>query len=119
MGTIGEPVSILDKSTNKWAPAKVIDRCQEPRSYKVETPQGGILRRNRSHLRPSATHDDNRRVTFEIDPEIPPTSHTPETVPQQPAKSDNDKMEATGKGSPVTGKMTKSGRTVRTPKRLD
>ena len=33
-----------------WTPGRIVEKCQEPRSYLVEQPNGGVLRRNRSHL---------------------------------------------------------------------
>ena len=34
-----------------WCPGKIISKCNEPRSYVVETPNGTRMRRNRAHLR--------------------------------------------------------------------
>ena len=47
----GQAVKILDKNTKTWCPATITKKCEEPRSYIVQTPNGTNLRRNRSHLR--------------------------------------------------------------------
>ena len=47
----GQAVRILNKINKTWYPGTIIDKCDEPRSYLVETPNGTRLRRNRSHLR--------------------------------------------------------------------
>ena len=44
----GEKVRILQQ--NKWEPAIVTEKLTSPRSYEVETPSGGVYRRNRSHI---------------------------------------------------------------------
>jgi transposase InsO family protein len=46
----GQAVRIQDHVTGKWTPAKVINKCPEPRSYTVKTDGGAILRRNRKHI---------------------------------------------------------------------
>ena len=44
----GEKVSILQQ--NKWKPVVVTEKLTSPRSSEVETPSGGVYRRNRSHI---------------------------------------------------------------------
>ena len=44
-----EPVRML--CDGKWEPARVVSQAEAPRSYNVETPAGGVYRRNRRHLR--------------------------------------------------------------------
>jgi len=44
----GQTVRILDKNSKTGTITK---KCEEPRSYIVQTPNGTNLRRNRSHLR--------------------------------------------------------------------
>lgn len=55
----GQNVRILNSNTSKWLPGTVVNKCIEPRSYNVITPQGKILRRNRAHLRPAQTGRPN------------------------------------------------------------
>ena len=57
----GQNVMIQDQGTKKWSPAIVTNTTPEPRSYEVMTDKGGILRRNRHHIRPTQA-----RVTFDI-----------------------------------------------------
>ena len=50
-------VRIRDHVTGSWKPAIVKDvTTDEPRSYNVEQPSGGILRRNRRHIRTTGEH---------------------------------------------------------------
>ncbi|KAK3731332.1 hypothetical protein QZH41_004090 [Actinostola sp. cb2023] len=44
----GETVRI--QRDGDWKPAKVIEVADTPRSYRVETPDGAVYRRNRKHL---------------------------------------------------------------------
>ena len=66
---VGQPVRVLHPRDHTWIPAKVSKVCEEPRSYEVSTPNGGILRRNRSHLReiPTTNSTPRRRVRFDED----------------------------------------------------
>ena len=45
----GQKVRILDKFNKTWCPATT-KKCDQPRSYIVQTPNGTTLRRNRSHI---------------------------------------------------------------------
>ena len=47
----GQAVRILHHQRNTWCPGKIVSKCNEPRSYVVETSNGTRLRRNRAHLR--------------------------------------------------------------------
>ena len=49
----GQSVRIQNYHTGKWDTAKVSQKCNEPRSYLVDTPEGQTLRRNRVHIRES------------------------------------------------------------------
>ncbi|ELT95880.1 hypothetical protein CAPTEDRAFT_202919 [Capitella teleta] len=78
-----------------WAPARVVRKGNEPRSYVIETANGNRLRRNRRHLRP-ARHDcqntdhayqatrtcieDQSTETPEQTPEQVPTAQHPHEV---------------------------------------
>ena len=44
-------VRIQTLPSSLWSPAVVREKCQEPRSYVVETQNGRVLRRNRQHTR--------------------------------------------------------------------
>ena len=47
----GESVLLQKDNRGPWIPAKTLRHAEQPRSYIVETPDGGIYRRNRRHLR--------------------------------------------------------------------
>ena len=47
----GENVLMQKEDRGPWIPAKTIRPAEEPRSYIVETQDGGMYRRNRRHLR--------------------------------------------------------------------
>ena len=47
----GQAVRILHHQKKTWCPGKIVSKCNEPRSYVMETPNGTRLRRNRAHLR--------------------------------------------------------------------
>ena len=76
----GQKVRILDKTSKTWCPGTVLEKCQEPRSYLVETPNGTRVRRNRSHLRDMTVQ--TRSVSF-ADEEVNdhPNSHTEHSPP--------------------------------------
>ena len=59
---IGEQIRIL--KDNKWKPAVITEKCEEPRSFIVKTEDGHKFRRNRKHLRQTAP-----RETIEISDE--------------------------------------------------
>lgn len=47
----GQHVTVWNKERSTWHPAVVLQKCKEPRSYIVQTPNGNLIRRCRSHLR--------------------------------------------------------------------
>jgi hypothetical protein len=64
----GQKVYMQDTEKQKWTPATVTDLAKEPRSYIVETPNGGAYRRNRTQLRElSAAPKVPKRVKFAED----------------------------------------------------
>ncbi|XP_038061713.1 uncharacterized protein K02A2.6-like [Patiria miniata] len=93
----GQLVRVQDPRTGLWTPAQIKQRCEEPRSYVIVTPNGRELRRNRRHLRD--IEPAKKRVTFEDD-----------TSPSR-----NREVQDT----PKTPTITRSGRQVKPPKRLD
>ena len=82
----GQKVRILDKIRKTWCPGTVLEKCKEPRSYLVETPNGTRLRRNRSHLRDMTVQ---RSVSFEDEDVINrdhPNSHSEHSSPESTDK---------------------------------
>ena len=47
----GQHVTVMNKDRGTWHPAIVVQKCDEPRSYVVQTPNGNRVRRCRSYLR--------------------------------------------------------------------
>ncbi len=50
----GDQARVLNHKSHLWEPAVVTDVISHPKSYIVNTPDGGSYRRNRHHLRPMA-----------------------------------------------------------------
>ena len=48
---IRQSVMYLNPTNKRWYPAKIRSLCQEPRSYKIETDNGTIYRKNKNHLK--------------------------------------------------------------------
>ena len=46
----GQAVGILDKRSKTWCPGTISKKCEEPKSYTVQTPNGNNLTKNWSHL---------------------------------------------------------------------
>ena len=71
---VGQQVRIQNPVDGLWAPATVIQKCSEPRSYILRTPNGGRFRRNRRFIAecPSGTPERlKKKVRFadEMEPE--------------------------------------------------
>ena len=58
---IGQGVRVQDHLDGTWTVAKVIEKCDEPRSFVVETPNGSRIRRNRRHIRDIPNHPNFHR----------------------------------------------------------
>ena len=93
--SVGQKVRTLNPDDNTWFPAQVSRICEEPRSYEVTTPNGGTLRRNRSHLReiyasdrPKHSENSNaatpkpRSMQFENEEEVAEDTHADTHTPQ-------------------------------------
>ena len=50
----GEHVRTRHPVTHRWEPDRIVEKCQQPRSYKVESDNGSVLRRNRRDIRETA-----------------------------------------------------------------
>jgi hypothetical protein len=88
----------------------VTEECDEPRSYIVKTPSGSELRRNRVQVKPYA-QPNSQAIT-------PGPTETPAKVPQQPFNP-TQPTPSTLSGANESGVQTRSGRTVKPPRRLD
>ena len=117
----GDPVWIRDQNRQ----GQVVSRTPEPRSYLVRTDLG-TLRRNRRALVPTShdSDDSNRRWTRPARVSTTSDIATPtvETqVPTTPARSVSLPTREIHPlpEPPAPDRVTRSGRTVKTPKRLD
>ena len=125
-----QKVRILDKTSKTWCPGTVLEKCQEPRSYLVETPNGTRVRRNRSHLRDMTVQ--TRSVSF-ADEEVNdhPNSHAEHSPPHS---TDNETRLMQNESTPNAGERRipgtdnqtvdgdvrrKSCRAIRRPQRYD
>jgi hypothetical protein len=103
----GQNVMIFDKYRKTWSPGFIVSKCEQPRSYMVETPNGHILRRNRNHLK-------------ELN--VPPTPYTavhPKEVKKCVSFADNHDGNAntdkTRSSTDTNTSRTRSGRIIRRP----
>ena len=49
---IHQPVMYQDATSKKWYPAKIVNQCEEPRSYIITTEDGVQYRKTQKHLKP-------------------------------------------------------------------
>ena len=78
--------------THRWEHVRIVEKCLRPRSYKVESASGSVLRRNRHAIRETAerhvflSNDDDRQRNFretaadDDEHEQPSSSLRPTTV---------------------------------------
>lgn len=121
----GQDVRVKIDGEKAWkTPAKVIDRCKEPRSYLVKTDGGAVLRRNRRHLQAvpgSSDSSDQWEPTVER-PTPPPGRSSPAASPARSDKPSDLRApdRAAGHATPHTPaqsgvQVTSRGREVRLP----
>ena len=94
----GEHVRTRHPVTHRWEPGRIVEQCQQPRSYQVESASGSVLRRNRRDTRETSerhvflsTDDDRQRNFRETaadhdDHELPSSSQRRATV-EPPTRS--------------------------------
>ena len=98
----GQQVRVQNPTSHKWTPAVIKEELQDfPRSYKVTTPAGAELRRNRQHIR-EALHTCNKQAT---EPSLQTTS--PQSSASKSKQEDQVKRQV----------VTRSGREVKAPKK--
>ena len=112
----GEAVRV--KQEGEWRPAKVIGIADTPRSYVVETSDGGVYRRNRRHLHKDTSQDQyNVHTNIETKTEvIQPTSGEQECL-QQSGNLEDQQQKASNTNIVQDGYRTRSGRLVKVPDR--
>ena len=94
----GEHVRTRHPVTHSWEPGRIVEQCQQPRSYQVESASGSVLRRNRRDIRETderhvflSSDDDRQRNSREAaadddEHEQPSSSQRPATV-EPPTRS--------------------------------
>ncbi|XP_037794447.1 uncharacterized protein K02A2.6-like [Penaeus monodon] len=120
----GQAVRVQDHITGRWTPATVIEKSQEPRSYIVETQNGGILRRNRRHIR--QTPQPRYLIPEEDHQVIPEEDHREESTETTVNMNNNEdhvgkalKVVPQEQELPYEGTRTRYGRTIKKPNRLN
>ena len=101
--------AVFLQMNDKWHPGKILRPTEEPRSYIVQTQDGGTYRRNRRFIR-----KDN---TAPCTPSLPRTHDNPSLPTPQPPVDTSTTTPAESTPSPAT--TTRSGRVVRRPRRSD
>ncbi|XP_053390355.1 uncharacterized protein K02A2.6-like [Mercenaria mercenaria] len=114
--SLNESVRIQVNKT--WEPAKVI-KIHNDRSYSVQTPRGGIYRRNRCKLNKTK---ENFPDIQEFSPEILAQNRHEEPLPLQndreiPTADDADPSSTPDKPSQTEHYVTRSGREVKSNRR--
>ncbi|XP_014671070.1 PREDICTED: uncharacterized protein K02A2.6-like isoform X3 [Priapulus caudatus] len=100
----GEKVLTYEHNTGVWSPATVVEACREQRSYLIQTPNGGIRRRNRRDVRTLGCPPQH--VNSEGDHRLP-------KAPPLPPDRAQDRQKTRGDAC-----YTRSGRRIVKPNRL-
>ena len=114
-------VRILNHQRKTWCPGNIVSKCDEPRSYVKETPNGTRLRRNRSHLRELVARRElvassAKTVRFSDEP-ARPMQTIQQHVPDQPDTVDVTDSQREKEETTRCVACTRSGRRVRVPVR--
>ena len=129
--------NIRYRTGKTWTPAKMISEGDNPRSFKIQTPGGRIIVRNRRHLLKTkenmfdnAQHDHAMRNVTEDAcytqlppiPQLPPTPQLPSSDPQLPRNVQNNNTvvpmnndNSANVNTPVPVTTTRSGRVSKKP----
>jgi len=102
----------IDSDTSWKETGKIIERCQQPRSYLVLNSKGNIVRRNRRHLLPT-TETFKVQANYDQLPTIPNET----TLAQNPKPSSTQPSCAKEKQKQSDTTITRSGRQSRPPVR--
>lgn len=108
--------NVVFKDGREWKPAQLVQKHHAPRSYLIRNENGRILRRNTYHLRNSQT-----KPVFNYDFDLPIDEDRPNVVnnvPVQPLPDRPIEVVAQPQNRPNNPYQTRSGRTVRPPKRF-
>ena len=92
-----------------WIPAKTLRHAEQPRSYIVETQDGGVYRRNRRHLRKRHVRWADQEDTVDLTSDLPPNTEEHEEI-----QIVNQQQNPVDDGL----RRTRSGRLIVSPDRL-
>ncbi len=108
----GTVVRMRVQGEKRWDEiGKVVEKCQEPRAYRILNSKGNVVRRNRRHLLPCK---DKFRIQNGHDDHI----ELPPSTPQQPKpKASSTPSQSTDGQPPQPSTVTRSGRVVNKPAR--
>lgn len=120
---VGDKVTVYNFNEHIWEPAQVMERCKNPRSFKIKTMSGKELIRNRVHLRPTLSEFESK---YESDCEFPVLSSSGSSVTNIPIVSQNQCASAQNQTRTVVPQnkcaigqpRTRSGRVVNRPRYL-
>ena len=116
-----QAVNVKNPISHKWEPATIDKPNDYPRSYNIRTQSGKTLRRNRTALRES----NQIRKEVRFSPDIEKSENTRISQEQDNPRTKIDKLTPISKpaiprdceiGNPV---ITRSGRAITPPKRMD
>ncbi|KAI8498512.1 hypothetical protein Bbelb_237140 [Branchiostoma belcheri] len=106
----------MQQTNGKWTPATVVSKCDQPRSYIIQTPEGAQYRRNNKHLLKTNAYPRSGSPTpasGDNTPAMTVTSNAPaETTPPVTTTP-------VVTAPPAAAYVTRSGRTVNPPTKLD
>ena len=116
---VGQQVRIQNPVDGLWAPGTVIQKCSEPRSYILGTPNGGRFRRNRRFIAecPRGTPERvKKKVRFadEMEPEPVPTIES-----LIPVQSESKPESPQSQKTPSREGYSRYGRRIKAPELLN
>ena len=120
---IGQTVGLQDPKTLKWMPGRIVDKCDEPRSYIVQTPNGSRLRRNQRFLKDLATPRSLDQTPASPQP-ASPQSEESERLPQIPeidspvSQANEGQEQRSNVTTPFANRDSRPKRVIKKPERL-
>lgn len=121
----GQQVHIRNTDSKLWQPGIVLQHCEDDNSYMVETWNGAIVRRTRSHLKDRTTTDHQKHVRFinysepRHEPENPGNVCANTNSTPRPHTSSEVNTPVTHSPHANSPKRTRSGRVSKKPRRYE
>lgn len=113
----GQSVRVLDKEKRTWYLGTIVEKCREPKSYLVQTPNGNTIRRTRSRLREmcaTQTQNHQKKVQFAETPNGDVIEQSHKDTEYKFTQPHETKINDTGKETTIPTR-TRSGRIVIKP----